>query len=656
MASKSLTAPTLVPTNESITKAPTTMTGGIAGSSRFVPESVPSIINSYNRSNIISEMSQFPPDSKRHPCSGITAGGIIGAAGGANIFYSYSTASEVSATPLANEDAYVGGIAGLMYGTQFQQNYYESNANVSVGIGGTITEDKEIVPQADIPSAVSPATQEDLKTKGFFDEGWQWYERGGDAPQFYSRTHPWRFTVEAGFANDGYPALRGNPNAQPPNQDLVAATNLVAKDPDNSYLGVDGRDFQVTWTPSVSSQTTGQSIFILPEDILLDTTIHQAIVVFADNTTKQWHGTADLKTDSAGNSLKGGNYIIYLISYNDEQSAQTSTIMTAISETSRSPGGGGSSDPTPIYSVTRLSGQNRVDTALEIAKAIYPKTVSNVVLATANTFPDALSGSVLAYKAKAPILLVGSSASDQEKILSYLESYLDKSGTVYILGGTSAVSQEMEGKIKLKGFNNITRLGGKDRYETALKIAEHLDLKSGTPLVFVNGENFSDALSISSTAAALQYPILLIQNNGISNSVKVKLSESKPTKVYLIGLEGVISKDLESQISQISTLDTANIVRIGGVNRYETSLAVVKAFKLSSHKICIATGNDFPDALLGSLYAANATAPMLLIDRTLSDNTLEYLKSQNFDNITIFGGEGAVKKEIEQKLLEAIKK
>ena len=77
-------------------------------------------------------------------------------------------------------------------------------------------------------------------------------------------------------------------------------------------------------------------------------------------------------------------------------------------------GGGGSAvpavpttpitPPTPITSVTRLSGASRVDTAIASAQANYTGQISNVVLATTDNFPDALAGSVLAYKRNAPIL------------------------------------------------------------------------------------------------------------------------------------------------------------------------------------------------------------------------------------------------------------
>jgi microcystin-dependent protein/putative cell wall-binding protein/2-oxo-4-hydroxy-4-carboxy--5-ureidoimidazoline (OHCU) decarboxylase len=304
--------------------------------------------------------------------------------------------------------------------------------------------------------------------------------------------------------------------------------------------------------------------------------------------------------------------------------------------------------------IKRISGLNRVDTAIEIAKASYTGKLSNVILATANGYSDALTGSVLAYKLNAPILLVGSSTVDQEKVLAYIKANMNSAGTVYILGGTGVVSTTFESNIAARGFKNITRLGGANRYETALRIAEKLDVKVGTPVVLACGENYPDALSISSTAAVMHYPILLVEKDKISDGVNKKLAEIKPIKVYIIGLQGVISAAVEEQVSQTVAIAKGNIVRLGGQDRYETSLAVAKYFNLTGQNLCVATGNNYPDAIAGAVYAANSNSPIILTGRNLSENVVNYLKTRKIIGTTIFGGEAVVSKEVENKLLEFI--
>ncbi|WP_186430157.1 cell wall-binding repeat-containing protein [Clostridium sp. BSD9I1] len=305
--------------------------------------------------------------------------------------------------------------------------------------------------------------------------------------------------------------------------------------------------------------------------------------------------------------------------------------------------------------VTRLAGENRVDTAIEIAKAAFKDKVKNVVIVNSENYPDGLTGSVFAYKNNAPMLLVGSSNSDPEKIISYMKDRMESNGTIFILGGTGVVSSAIEQKIKDSGFQTIKRISGMDRYETASKIAENLEIKEGSPVVIVSGENFPDALSVSSAAAVNQYPILLVAQNEIPDAIKKKLLELKPGKVFIIGLQGAISEAVENQISQLTALDKSNIVRIGGMDRFETSIEVAKKFNLSGSVGCVASGNNFPDALAGSIYAAKNNSPIILLDKVLSENQINYLKNKKASEIIIFGGEGVLNKALEKELGQILK-
>jgi putative cell wall-binding protein len=304
-----------------------------------------------------------------------------------------------------------------------------------------------------------------------------------------------------------------------------------------------------------------------------------------------------------------------------------------------------------VTGVKRIAGLDRIDTALEIAKANYPERIKDVILARSDTYPDALTGSVLAYKINAPILLVGKSDAEQEKVLDYMKEHMDLGGTVYILGGPGAVSNEMQEKVAARGFQNITRLGGADRYGTAVKIAEQLDVLQGTPIFLAYGESFPDALSASSTAAINQTPILLV-NKEISSEVREMIAKIKPIRVYIVGLQGAVSTDIENEVARIASLDQEDVIRIGGTDRYETSIAIAEYFDLQGANACFATGSNFPDALSGSIYAANFNSPIILTDQKLSDRVKAYLRSKNLSGAVIFGGEGAVSQEIEQELAQ----
>lgn len=310
----------------------------------------------------------------------------------------------------------------------------------------------------------------------------------------------------------------------------------------------------------------------------------------------------------------------------------------------------------PLSGVQRLAGANRVDTALAIAQAAYSGKLKNAVLTTAANYPDALAGSVLAYKLNAPILLVGSSAGDQQKVIDYLKSNLDPSGTVYILGGTGAVGQDVESKLKGAGFSKISRLSGSNRSETALKIAGQIQVPTGRPVILVNEGSYADALSISSSAAAGEMPIFLTGKDKISGAVRQKIAEIKPIKVYLIGGEGVLSAQVAKQVAEITGLSADKIVRLSGADRYATSLTAAKHFNLPGQSVSLATGRNFPDALAGGVFAANYNAPILLVNDALSTDALTYLESKSLTAGVLLGGEGVLSKQIEQELARLLER
>lgn len=106
-------------------------------------------------------------------------------------------------------------------------------------------------------------------------------------------------------------------------------------------------------------------------------------------------------------------------------------------------------------------------------------------------------------------------------------------------------------------------------------------------------------------------------------------------------------------------IEEDTVVRIAGLNRYETSFKTADELKAvmgveKFETVIIASGADFADALSGSYLAAVKSAPILLASGT-AENTaqlVEYIKA-NMDEgkkIYILGGTGAVPASVEDAL------
>lgn len=91
------------------------------------------------------------------------------------------------------------------------------------------------------------------------------------------------------------------------------------------------------------------------------------------------------------------------------------------------------------------------------------------------------------------------------------------------------------------------------------------------------------------------------------------------------------------------------------MSRVDTALAIAKAnYTGKIGNVILATADNYPDALAGSVYAANHNAPIILADGSLSDQAMNYLKTKKLTGAVLFGGEAVVSKNIEQQLRELI--
>ncbi|MFA6808652.1 MAG: cell wall-binding repeat-containing protein [Eubacteriales bacterium] len=292
---------------------------------------------------------------------------------------------------------------------------------------------------------------------------------------------------------------------------------------------------------------------------------------------------------------------------------------------------------------TRISGADRIETVVQIALEGWSNGCETVIISKADDFPDALAGVPLAAKNNAPILLTGSDELDV-RVSDALAKL--KPLKVILLGGQGALSEKVEQDIKKVVYwtDDIERIAGSNRYETAALIAARFPLDKGVAIA--TGEDFPDALSLASAAASSGYPLLLVKKDEIPYETKQILQKLCPRNIIAAGGEAVISENVMNQIYQISGLGEKNVNRIAGSDRYETAALIVKENYSDISELYLVSGFDFPDALAGAALAAKTKSPMLLVpsDGVKSGSDLEnYLLSLSEKvDVKVFGGNQAV--------------
>ena len=166
------------------------------------------------------------------------------------------------------------------------------------------------------------------------------------------------------------------------------------------------------------------------------------------------------------------------------------------------------------YNVIRLGGTDRFDTnvlILKEANGIDSTYAKQMLVCSGMGFADALSTSSVGR----PILLVGKTLSTSQK------EYLDdlKPDSSYIVGGTGAVSEEVEAE--LAGYipaESTIRLNGNDRFETSYMVANTFFPWGHRNAVMVDALNFPDGLSGGAVAAAISAPVLLCTSKEANNA------------------------------------------------------------------------------------------------------------------------------------------
>lgn len=283
----------------------------------------------------------------------------------------------------------------------------------------------------------------------------------------------------------------------------------------------------------------------------------------------------------------------------------------------------------------RIYGNNRYETSYEVLNKGWSNS-EYAILASGIDYPDALCATPLASKYNAPIILVdNTSLSNQPKLLSSLKS--KGVSKVFIIGGSTAISSEIESGIKAAGIS-VTRVGGSDRYETSVKIAQLVGSTTGE-IAVANGLDFADGLSISSIAAMRNMPILLTDSRALPQVVSNYINTINVNKTYIIGLESAVSSNVSNRLK--------NVERLGGANRYETNRSVFNRFKsnINIDNLYIASGADFPDALSVSALAGKNSNFVLLSNTNYSEPSIkESISSirQNIGDLYILGGPLAI--------------
>ena len=298
--------------------------------------------------------------------------------------------------------------------------------------------------------------------------------------------------------------------------------------------------------------------------------------------------------------------------------------------------------------VQRISGENRVQTAIEVSKKMFKEGTNKVVLANQDNYSDVLTAAPFAKANNASLLYVSSNSISKE-VMSEIARL--KAKEITIIGGEKSVDEGLKKELEKRNFK-VDRLSGADRYKTSAQIAAKLIDDKTTTLEIASGENYADALSLNNAAEKDKAPILLVRVNAIDKSVEDVIKSSKASLINIAGREKSVSESTKANIKKISN---ATVNRIGGADRYETSILLAK-YSGAKEVVVVASGENFADALVAAPFSAKQKGAILLTNKDkLGQNAEQFIKDTKFNKSYVIGGEKSVSEDVITQLTSIIK-
>lgn len=298
--------------------------------------------------------------------------------------------------------------------------------------------------------------------------------------------------------------------------------------------------------------------------------------------------------------------------------------------------------------VSRISGKDRYETSVKVSDELQKMSSGlfyHAVVASGDSFPDALTAGTMAAELEIPLLLTKSNKLP-DSVNKAMKNYIIQN--IYLVGGKNSIVDTMEASIRDTLAIKTKRLAGVDRVDTAFAVYNEINYSKkiigyGNTAAVYSGKSYTDALA----AAPYMYQMNRDQKKYI-----------KPLVPYIKALNYLNIDTIFGGVSSVADTPATKLAsrRFSGSNRYKTAIEIAKAYKDVLNKdidtVILVSADSFPDALSATPLACKKNAAILLTNKDrLNKYTAAYLKeANNIKNVIIVGGQGAVSAEVEKQL------
>jgi hypothetical protein len=254
--------------------------------------------------------------------------------------------------------------------------------------------------------------------------------------------------------------------------------------------------------------------------------------------------------------------------------------------------------------VVRLSASSRAGSAVTVSAADFANGAAGAVVLTSMTdWSQGLAAGPLAVTSHAPVLLTDS-GSVPSSTMTEIQRVLPSGGTVYLLGSTDVISDDVRAAITAKGFRTV-RLAGATPAGTARAVANRIASSTTVSAVVEVSDNaYADAWSATPLAVRKHAVILLTHGNTAAPETTTWLRHHPGLTRYAVG-------------GAAHTADTAATAYYGSSAAQTAARVAAATFGAPAHAGVVAADRPTPGLLEAVrlqgtgplLYATGSTVP-----------------------------------------------
>lgn len=211
----------------------------------------------------------------------------------------------------------------------------------------------------------------------------------------------------------------------------------------------------------------------------------------------------------------------------------------------------------------------------------------------------------------------------------------------------------------------VREFGGRDRYDTALRLANNFGEAKGldaVPVAFVaSGYKLVDAVSVSGLAGFFDAPVLLTPSDSLHGGVADFIEDYGIDTIHILGGSGAVSDGVAEAIEALANEPTVN--RIQGADRYETAARAASQLGGGAPwcggeaaAAILVNGGDVSlvDAMMVGPIAHRLQLPLLLTAADeLPMGTADFIEAEDIEHVVIVGNTDAVSDDVANALSDA---